>query len=85
MGNGKNVVSAKTIIKGDEKVKAIKLASIVAKVSRDRYMRRLAKSYPKYGFEIHKGYGTKRHLKAVKKYGPSEAHRLTFLTKSYRI
>lgn len=69
----------RTIIRGDEKIVAIKIASILAKVSRDRLMRRLAKKYPRYGFEIHKGYGTKSHMRAIKKYGPSPAHRLTFL------
>ncbi len=69
----------KTLIKGDEKITAIKAASILAKVSRDRFMKRLAKKYPRYGFEVHKGYGTKRHMRAIKKYGPSPAHRLTFL------
>ena len=68
----------KTIIKGDEKVKIIALASIIAKVSRDRHMRRLAKKFPEYGFEIHKGYGTKLHLDMIKKYGPCEIHRKTF-------
>ncbi len=67
-----------SIIKGDEKINAIKLASIVAKVTRDKYMVKLHKLYPKYGFNIHKGYGTKRHLRAIKKYGISNVHRCTF-------
>jgi len=71
--------TAKTIVRGDEKIPAISLASIVAKVSRDRLMVRLAKEYPKYGFEVHKGYGTKIHRTALRKYGPSGAHRLTFI------
>lgn len=70
---------ARTIIRGDEKINAIKVASILAKVSRDRFMVRLAKQYPEYGFEIHKGYGTLRHRKAIKKHGPCGAHRKTFL------
>ncbi len=70
-----------TIIRGDEKIPAISLASIVAKVSRDRQMKNLHKKYPKYGFERHKGYGTKGHFKAIKKHGPSKIHRLTFLKK----
>lgn len=74
--------STKTVIKGDEKISAIKAASIVAKVYRDRLMCRLAKKYPKYGFEIHKGYGTGAHLWALKKHGPCPAHRLTFSGKS---
>ena len=81
LGNGKSrmTYSAKTVVRGDQKFAAIQAASIIAKVSRDRFMKRLAERYPKYGFEIHKGYGTKRHLRAIKKYGPSEAHRLTFI------
>ncbi len=72
-------IEAKTIIKGDEKIIAIKIASIIAKVSRDRLMKKIAKKYPRYGFEIHKGYGTKIHLTALKKFGPSEIHRQSFL------
>ncbi len=71
----------KTVIKGDEKFNAIKLASIVAKVTRDRYMVKLSRLYPAYGFDIHKGYGTKRHLKAIRKHGVTKVHRLTFLKK----
>lgn len=67
-----------TIIKGDERVPIIAAASIVAKVHRDRYMTRLAKKFPHYGFDRHKGYGTKMHREAVEKYGISEAHRITF-------
>ena len=68
----------KTIIKGDEKEKIIAWASILAKVSRDALMCRLAKKYPKYGFEIHKGYGTLKHRKMIKKYGLSNVHRKSF-------
>lgn len=68
----------KMIIKGDEKEKIIAWASILAKVSRDALMCRLAKKYPKYGFEIHKGYGTRKHLQAIKKYGMSPIHRKSF-------
>ena len=68
----------KTIIKGDEKERAIAFASIVAKVSRDALMCRLAKKYPLYSLEIHKGYGTKLHLKAIKKHGFSPFHRESF-------
>jgi len=71
----------KIIIRGDEKIPAISLASIIAKVSRDRQMINLHKKYPKYGFEKHKGYGTKKHFKAIRKHGPSKIHRLTFLKK----
>ena len=78
-------LNSKTIIRGDEKIPAIMLASIVAKVSRDRLMTRLHKKYPRYGFSQHKGYGTKKHIRAIKKYGPSKVHRLTFLKKILRI
>ena len=70
---------AKTVVKGDEKIPAIAAASIVAKVARDRFMVKLARRYPAYSFEVHKGYGTAAHRAALKKSGPCEAHRLTFL------
>ncbi len=82
LGNGTRRQKAKTVIKGDEKISAIKIASIIAKVYRDRLMRRLGKKYPQYNFEIHKGYATLLHRTAIKKHGPSTAHRLTFLGKS---
>lgn len=69
----------RTVVRGDEKFTAVKIASILAKVFRDRYMARLAKRYPDYGFEIHKGYGTKAHMAAIRRHGPSEIHRLTFI------
>ncbi len=68
-----------TIIKGDEKEAAIALASIVAKVTRDIYMEKLGEKYPAYGFEVHKGYGTKGHYEAIKKGGISSIHRKSFL------
>lgn len=68
------------IIKGDRLVKSIAAASILAKVTRDRLMAELAKAYPAYGFEIHKGYGTAFHQTAIKKHGPCPAHRLTYRT-----
>jgi len=71
----------KTIIRGDESELSISLASIVAKVSRDRKMVLLAKKYPLYGFERHKGYGTKYHCQQILKYGPSREHRVSFLTR----
>ncbi len=74
-------LNQKTIIRGDEKIPAISLASIVTKVTRDRYMKKLANKYKKYGFEKHKGYGTKEHLEMIKKYGISLVHRKTFLKK----
>ncbi len=71
--------SQKTIIKGDVKERVIAFASICAKVMRDRYMRKMAKKYPEYGFDVHKGYGTKRHYEAIKKYGLTDLHRRSFL------
>jgi ribonuclease HII len=82
---GAEKVNAKTVIKADEKISAVAAASIIAKVSRDGYMRRLAKRYPHYGFDVHKGYGTAVHLRAIKKRGPCAAHRLTFLGKRPKI
>lgn len=79
LGNGEQPKNAKTIIKGDEKIPAVAIASIIAKVTRDRFMVRLAKKYPAYGFEAHKGYGTKAHYKALNEYGSCSAHRRTFL------
>ncbi len=68
----------KTIIKGDVKEQVIALASICAKVLRDRKMRQWAKKYPGYGFDVHKGYGTKRHYEAVQKHGLMALHRRSF-------
>lgn len=76
---------AKTVIKGDQKIQAVSLASILAKVYRDRLMNRVAKKYPGYGFEVHKGYGTKMHYSALQKLGVSKVHRLTFLKKQHKI
>jgi ribonuclease HII len=75
----KEFKNQKTIIKGDEKEPIISLASIVAKVSRDRKMKNFAKKYPEYNFEKHKGYGTKLHHKILKKYGFCNIHRKSFL------
>lgn len=69
----------KTIIKGDEKEFSISLASIAAKVTRDAHMCKLAKKYPAYAFDIHKGYGTARHITAIKKEGITPIHRRSFL------
>lgn len=71
-------VPQKSIIKGDEKIFLIKIASVIAKVTRDRIMLRRDKEYPKYGFAQHKGYGTKLHLERLKKRGHCEIHRKTF-------
>jgi len=72
-------LNAKTIIRGDEKFVSIKLASIVAKVTRDTYMIRLNKKFPAYEFPRHKGYGTELHRSLINTHGPSSAHRLTYL------
>ena len=69
------------VIKGDAKSMSIAAASILAKVSRDRLCYEYAEKYPQYGFDKHKGYGTKAHTQAIKKYGPCEIHRMSFLTK----
>ena len=74
-------IPAKSIVKGDSLSHSIACASILAKVSRDRYMCKEAEKYPEYLFEKHKGYGTKLHIEALKKYGPSPIHRKTFLKK----
>jgi ribonuclease HII len=66
------------LIKGDSKFDAIKAASIIAKVARDREMMRLDKLYPAYGFAQHKGYGTPAHLAALQAHGPSSVHRMSF-------
>jgi len=71
----------KTIIKGDEKIPVISAASVIAKVARDRKMAKLPKKFAKYGFEKHKGYGTKEHYKMIKKYGISKIHRRSYLKK----
>lgn len=70
-----------TIVKGDGKSMSIAAASIIAKVSRDRYMLEMAEKYPQYQFEKHKGYGTKLHYEMIEKYGVSDIHRKTFLKK----
>ncbi|MBI2011048.1 MAG: ribonuclease HII [Candidatus Colwellbacteria bacterium] len=75
----------KTVIRGDEKLVAIKLGSIVAKVTRDNYMLKLHERYPSYGLNLHKGYGTALHGRRIKRFGPAEIHRLTYLRKSFTI
>ncbi|MBQ9180817.1 ribonuclease HII [Candidatus Saccharibacteria bacterium] len=67
-----------TVIKGDDKIKQISAASIVAKHARDTYMCEIAVHFPEYGFEKHMGYGTKRHREAIMKFGPTEEHRKSF-------
>lgn len=70
-----------TVVKGDGKSASIAAASILAKVSRDRYMLEMAKEYPQYAFEKHKGYPTKLHYERLREHGPCPIHRLTFLKK----
>lgn len=73
----------KTVVKGDSLSANIAAASILAKVTRDNIMVELAQQYPEYGFEIHKGYGTKAHYEALRQYGPCPIHRRSFLKKFY--
>ena len=72
-----------TVVKGDSRSANIAAASILAKVTRDDILEELAKDYPQYGFEVHKGYGTKAHYEALRTYGASPVHRMTFLKKFY--
>ena len=74
-----NGVPYTSIIKGDAKIYSISAASIVAKVTRDRIMREYDEVYPEYEFAKHKGYGTAKHIEAIKKYGPCALHRRTFI------
>ena len=74
---------SRCIVKGDSRCADIAAASILAKVSRDRYMLNLAEKYPQYHFEQHKGYGTKLHYEALREYGPSHEHRPSFLRKMH--
>lgn len=76
-------VPTETVIHGDSRSASIAAASILAKVTRDDYMLEMAKEYPRYGFDIHKGYGTKAHYAALIEYGPCPIHRRTFLKKLY--
>ena len=73
----------KTVVKGDSLSTNIAAASILAKVTRDNLMQEMAESYPQYGFEIHKGYGTKAHYAALREFGASPIHRMSFLKKFY--
>ncbi len=73
----------RTVVKGDSLSMNIAAASVLAKVTRDDLMVKAAEVYPQYGFEIHKGYGTKAHYAALRDHGPSPIHRMTFLKKFY--
>ena len=76
-------VPVKTVVHGDSLSASIAAASVLAKVTRDDIMLQMAQEYPGYGFEIHKGYGTKAHYQALAELGPCSIHRMTFLKKLY--
>ena len=76
-------IPLETIVGGDGRSASIAAASILAKVTRDDYMLKMAELYPEYGFEIHKGYGTKAHYSALREYGACTIHRMSFLKKFY--
>ena len=76
-------IPSRCIVGGDGKCADIAAASVLAKVTRDRYMLQMAELYPQYGFEKHKGYGTKAHYDAIRAYGPSPIHRPSFLRKMH--
>ena len=73
----------RTVVKGDSLSASIAAASVLAKVTRDDIMLEMAKEYPEYGFEVHKGYGTKAHYEALRAHGHSPIHRMSFLKKFY--
>ena len=76
-------IPVRTVIKGDSLSASIAAASVLAKVSRDDIMLEMAEKYPEYGFEVHKGYGTKAHYDALRAHGHSPIHRMSFLKKFY--
>ena len=76
-------IDVQTVVHGDSLSASIAAASVLAKVTRDDYMLQMAQMYPQYGFEVHKGYGTKAHYEALSQAGPSDIHRMTFLKKFY--
>lgn len=84
-GNRNNAIKipSRCVVKGDAKCADIAAASVLAKVTRDRYMLEMAEKYPQYKFEKHKGYGTKDHYAALREYGPCEIHRPSFLRKMH--
>lgn len=76
-------IPVETVVHGDSLSASIAAASVLAKVTRDDYMLEMAKAYPAYGFDVHKGYGTKAHYAALTEHGPCAIHRTTFLKKFY--
>lgn len=76
-------IPVQTVVQGDSLSASIAAASVLAKVTRDDYMLKMAEEYPQYGFEVHKGYGTKAHYAALTEHGPSSIHRMSFLKKFY--
>lgn len=84
-GNRNNgiVIPSEAVVHGDALIPSISAASILAKVTRDRYMLEAAEKYPEYGFEKHKGYGTAAHYAAIREFGPSPIHRQSFLRKMH--
>ena len=74
-------VDCQTVVKGDAKSMSVAAASILAKVTRDRLLLEYDEKYPQYNFAKHKGYGTAEHMEAIRKYGPCEVHRQSFLKK----
>ena len=76
-------MESRAVVKGDSKCADIAAASVLAKVSRDRYMLEMAEKYPQYQFEKHKGYGTKLHYEMIREFGPSPIHRMSFLRKMH--
>ena len=76
-------IESRSVVKGDSKCADIAAASILAKVTRDRYMLEMAEKYPQYHFDKHKGYGTKLHYEALREFGPCEIHRMSFLKKMH--
>ena len=76
-------IPVQTVIKGDSRSANIAAASVLAKVTRDDLMLEMAEKFPQYQFEVHKGYGTKKHYEALREFGPSPIHRMSFLTKFY--
>ena len=85
-GNRNNAIryESRCVVGGDGKCASIAAASVLAKVSRDRLMQEYAARYPQYGFEKHKGYGTKAHYEALRQYGPCPIHRMSFLPADMR-